>query len=228
MAAGKYPTPEQLELPTPDRISPDQAFYLSYKAWWNRIWLFSAFQVLINATLAGALLFQEKKHEPIVEYVELNSGLPVVVGKDVITIGSDTYSPAQIKAVVTSFIEHRFAYDWQKLDKYKNALSLMSEPARAQELSKMKETLVLNRVLAERAMFRIQLDHTKFSVTSLRPGVFKVEIKGVAYINNAITHTDPTAPFPKDITLSFEVEKIEPNDINPLGYQIIRSDNEIY
>lgn len=225
---GRYPTPDQIELPEPDEVSPDQAFYLSWIAQHNRLTLFLAASVVLNVILAVSLFVQTAKYKPTIQYVTLEGGYPVVWNEaNNPVIDSVEYVPARLRAVVRNFIENRYAYDWQNLSKINTALRLMSNEAQAAERQKFLDLNPQETIVAARMQVTLHPDYSNWKVIALGKGRFEVQVPGEAHITDAVRNPDPRHPLVKPFTIKLTVQAVEATDTNPLGYVVIATGRDI-
>lgn len=183
---------------------------------------------LLNVLFVVMLLMQVNKYQPAVEIVTLDGGYPVVwndAGNPV--IDDVEYVPARLRAVVESFIEHRYEYDWQNLTKINTALRLMSDDAQAAEREKFLDLNPRETIVATQTKVELDLDYSNWEVSALGEGRFEVSVPGEALITDAVRNTDPRNPLVKPFTVDLTVETVKPTDINPLGYRIIATGRDI-
>lgn len=223
-----YPSAEELEFPTSADLSPDATYYLGWQVQHSRLWLFC---LLLVALLAGSLvlnLLQAKRYQPTVAYVELDNGYPVIVNASgEVEVDGKVYRPVHLRRVVTSFIENRYGYNWQDLQKINRAIDFMSPAAVNAEREKIREADLGNRIYNTKAVWRLVLDVDNWNVTALGNGRFKVTVPGTAYINDAFRHTDPENPFPKKFTAEVVVATTAVSELNPFGYEIVETGRDI-
>lgn len=224
----QYPTPDQLELPELDEISPDQSVYISWIAQHNRIFLSFVASFVLNIILALSLVTQASKFKPYIQYVTLEGGYPVVWnehGNPV--IDGVEYVPPRLRAVVRNFIEHRYGYDWQNLTKINTALRLMSSEAQAVERQKFLDLNPQETIVATRMRVTLHPDYANWKVVALGNGRFEVEVPGEAHIVDAFRNPDPNNPFVRPFIVKLTVQTVEASDVNPLGYVVIATGRDI-
>lgn len=224
----RYPNPDQIELPPPDEISPDQDYYLGWNVQHNRVWLAFVASVILNVILALAIFSSISKYRPVIQYVTLEGGYPVVwneAGNPV--IDGTEYVPARLRAVVMNFIENRYAYDWQNLQKINTAFALMSDEAQAAERDKFFALQPRETIVATRMKVELQPDYSNWSVVALGEGRFEVTVPGVAHITDAVRNPDPRSPLVRPFKITLTVQTVPATETNPLGYVIISTGRDI-
>lgn len=224
----RYPTPDQIELPPPDEISQDQAFYLGWQVQHNRLWLAYAISLVVNAVLVATMFLTTTKYRPAIQYVTLEGGYPVVwndVGN--VVVGGTEYVPARLRAVVSNFIKYRYEYDWQNPQKINTALALMSDDAQAAEREKFFALQPRETIVEARMKVELQPDYSNWSVVALGNGRFEVTVPGTARITDAVRNPDPHNPLVKSFTATLTIQTVPATDTNPLGYVIISTGRDI-
>lgn len=225
----QYPSPDQIELPEPDEISPDQSYYLGWLVQHARLWLVVAGLGVLNVLLVVALLVQGMKFEPSVQYVTLEGGgYPVLWNERGNPVIDDVeYVPARMRAVVRTFIENRYGYDYQNLSRLNSALRLMSDEAREAELAKIDAIDLRTNVVQAEMKVALNIDWTNWDVVSQGDGVFQVTVAGEALITDAFRNPDPDNPMSRPFSTTLVVRTVPASDTNPLGYQIISTGRDI-
>lgn len=218
----QYPSRDQLDLPEPDEISPDQEYYLGWLVQHNRLWLSLVVLVVILVISLVANFVQATKYQPSVRYVTLQGGYPVVWnGQNQIAIDSTQYVPARLQSVVRSFIENRYEYDWQNPQKINSALRLMGPDARQQEMQKLRDLNLQNNVIVPQLKVNLRMNWSNMQVIAQGGGKFEVRVDGEASITEAVSDTEPTNPQVRPITLQLVVQSVEATETTPLGYVVV-------
>jgi len=217
-----------VELPPPDEISQDQAYYLGWSVQHTRLWLAFVASLIVNIVLVVTMFTSVAKYQPAVQYVTLEGGYPVVwneAGNPV--IGDTEYVPARLRAVVMNFIEYRYGYDWQNIQRINTALALMSQEAQAAERQKFFDLQPRETIVATRTKVELKPDYAQWKVVALGDGRFEVSVPGEARITDAVRYTDPANPLVKPFTVTLAVQTVQATDTNPLGYVIISTGRDI-
>lgn len=224
----RYPNPEDLDLPDAGDPSPDAMFYLGWVVQHARLWVACTVLITLLAASLALNLFQLKTYEPSTEFVDLNSGYPVIVNAEgEVEVDGTLYRPVHMRAVVQSFIENRYGYNWQNLQKINRAIEFMAPSAVDIEREKIREADLGNRVYNARATWDLAIDMSAWKVQALGSGQFKVTVPGTAYILDNFRHTDPENPFPKRFTADLTVRTTTISDSNPFGYEIVETGRDI-
>lgn len=222
MSNNEYPAPEQLDLPEPDEVSPDQEYYLGWLVQHNRLWVTLVVLAVILAISLVANVVQVGKYQPTVKYVTLQGGYPVVWnGQEQITIDSQEYSPARLQSVVRSFITNRYEYNWQNPQKINSALRLMGAEARQEEMQKLQDFNLRTSVIAPQLKVELRMEWSNMQVVARGDGRFEVSVDGEISITDAVRNTNPQHPEVRPVTLRLGVQAVEPTETTPLGYQIV-------
>ncbi len=217
----QYPSPESLELPAVD-ATPEQETLAAWKVQHNRAWLAFWIAAAVGVLAIIGMIVQTAKYKPAIKYVTLDGGYVAIwnEGGNAVIDGVE-YVPARLRAVVTSYVENRYAYDWQNLDKIRNALNLMQVDAAAQERQKIKDLSPAQNIVASRLKVDLKLDYSKLSVVAQGKGTFQVTLGGEARINDLVRYPDPSQPLRKPVEMKLVVQSVAATDLNPLGYVVI-------
>lgn len=228
MSTPGYPKPEQIGIPETDDRSPDQEYYVGWLVQHNRLWV-------LVIVLTGIVVFQSvlllaalNKPRPI-QYVSLDAAGVSIAFKDDGTpvIGGTEYSPARLRWIVGSFIQNRYAYDWQNPDKLRTAFVYLSPEARVQEAAKLSEFDFQGQIVAPQAKVDLQLDLSNWTVTAQGKGVFEVSVQCKLRMTNRVRFTTEQTAFTKDVLIKLVVRAIKPTDTNIVGFEIISTGKDI-
>lgn len=223
-----YPNPEDLEIPDPGDISPDQTYAFGWIIQHARLWL--ACLGLFLALLASIALniVQAVRYRPVVVWYEFQSGYLVAYNeRGEQMIDGVVYRPGPLRAVVRNFIENRYGYDWRDLNKINSAIRYLSPEAVPEEQKKIQEAELGSRIYSVRATWRLELDMDRMQVQALGKGRFRVRVPGTAYINDALNYPDPAKPYPKPFIAEVTVATVPATETNPWGYQIVGTGRDI-
>lgn len=212
--------PEDVAIPLTD-ATPEQQTLADYQVQHNRLWLGLGGSLLLNVLLVGGMIVQAAKFKPGLEYVTLDGGY-IVKWKENATpeIDGVRYVPARMRAAVTTFVQNRYEYDWQNLEKLYKALALMPEDAAKEERLKIRDLSPMTNIVAPHLKVALKMDWSKLEVVAQGKGIFEVRVGGMARINNLTRFPDPNNPLEKPVEVKLIVRTVEATDTNPLGYVI--------
>lgn len=223
-----YPDPDTLDLPDVGQPSPDQEFYLGWLVQHNRLWLVVVAELLVIAGLVAALFVQSSRFQPSIQYVTLPNGLPTVWNdKGNMVLAGTEYYPARLRAVVNSFIQNRYAWNWRDPEKINQVRPLMSEAAWTDELRKIAAINPRTTIVADQVQVEVTPDLEKWEVVAETGGRFRVNIEAQVRIND-VRYPDPNRPLIRAFTVSLLVQTVPATDQNPLGYQIIETGRALF
>lgn len=216
-----YPTPAQLALPSLDP-TPDQELHAAWRVQHDRLWVAFAGAGGVSVLLLILLLVQTARFKPAIHYVTLEGGYIVTwnQGGNAVIDGVE-YVPARLRAVVSTFLETRYEYDWQNLDKIRTALNLMGTKAAEEEREKIRDLSPASNIVAAHLKVELRPDYSKWQVIALGKGVFQVTIGGYARINDIVRFPDPNRPLIKRFEVRFVLKTVPATDENPHGYEVI-------
>jgi hypothetical protein len=224
----KYPSPDELNLPEPGHISPDQTYYIGWLTQHYRLWAMVGVLTALLISSIAANFMQAKRYVPVIRYVTLDHGYPVLVSAEgEFMVDGHVYHPGPMRALVKSFIEHRYAYNWQDLQKINRAVDHLSARAQEVERGKIAELDLPGRVFAVRATWRLELDMDQWQVQALGNGRFRVKIPGTAKVNDALRHTDPANPFLRKFEIDLVIATVPRTEANVFGYEIVETGPDI-
>ena len=143
-----------------------------------------------------------------------------------LVIDDREYVPARLRAVVMSFIENRYGYDYQNLQKINSALRLMSESAQIEERERIRALDLTNTVVANRVKKDVRPDYSRWRVVPLGGGRFDIEVP-IQVATTSTDHPDPRNPLITSHVINLTVQTVPATDINPLGYVIVSTGRDI-
>lgn len=228
MSTSQYPSEDSIQLPDPGQSSPDQEYYYGWMVQHNRLWIATGFLAILSAFLAFTLFLATVRYQPEVEYVTLDGGYPVVWSDHGhVVIDDYEYVPPRLRAVVMNFIENRYGYDFQNLERINSALRLMSEEAASEERDKIRRADLGSNVLEPQMEVTLHPDYTNWRVVPLGQGRFQVTVPGEMEITDAERYPDPDHPHVQNFEVELTLQTVPATDTNPLGYVIVGTGPDI-
>ena len=223
-----YPSPERIQLPNAPSPTPDQHYYVGWLVTHNRLWLALLATAAVAVIELLVIFTMAAKFHPTFQTVTLDGGYPVAWNpQGNVVIDSVEYQPARLRAVVESFLQDRYAYDWQDLQKINTALRLMSTDAQAAERQKLDALNLQTSVVGVRLKTTLKLDWSNFTVKPVGKGRFAITVQATALFTDAYRNTDPLNPASKPVTLNVTVQAVPATDLNPLGYVVVATGRDI-
>lgn len=211
-------------MPEEHEHSADQMYYVGWLVQHNRLWLLVMALVLVNTLQAVMGIAQLLRYRPSIQYVTLTGGYPVLWNEhNELVIGGSVYQPERLRAVVLDFIQDRYAYDWQDIQKINTAFRYLSADAQKAEQAK----LATEAVIGNHIKISVRPDLSHFAVKPQGPGRFSVEIPAQVSMTDAVRYTDAEHPYIKTVTIQLVVQTTAPTDLNPLGYTIVSTGKDI-
>lgn len=216
-------------MPYPDDTDPVAEYAYGWGVQHNRLWALLILSFVFNIVLATWVVVQQAKYKPIVSYVTMEGGYPVIAGNNKVTIGGVEYSPARLRGVVKDYLESRFTYDWRNLARINDARKYLSSEAAKEDSTRLSPTFIQSKVLIPQAVMRLDLDYMTMEVHQSpgRPGVLLVKVKGMAKYNDSRSALDPEHPRVTPVVFNLEVTMVEPTETNRDGYLITKIPEDI-
>lgn len=203
--------------------SPDQDYFQPWLVQHARLWVGAG---LITLALIGNIslnIIQALRYKPTTELVTFIGGFPVTMTSEGAEIDGYSYIPQRLRGLVRTFIQYRYSYDWENLDRLNDATQLMSQEAISIEGEKINNSDLASRVYATRAKYRLNIDMDNMDVVALGGGRFEVRVPGTASITDNVRYTNVAMPFTKPFTIRLVVATSRITDSNPYGYVVIET-----
>lgn len=227
--ASKYPSAEDIELPYPDETDPSAEYAYGWGVQHNRMWALLILSFVTNILLGAWCVSQVLRYKPIVSYVTLEGGYPVMVGNNEVTLGGVEYNPARLRGVVKDYIESRFSYNWQNLGRVNDALKYLSEEAAKAEAARLTESFIQSKVLVPQVVATLEMDYLNMKVSPSpgKPDVFQVKVSGTMSYNDTRSAPDPAHPRVTPVSFTLEITRVKPTETNRDGYLITKIPEDI-
>jgi hypothetical protein len=193
----------------------------------NRVWALAAAGWVVVMLLLVLTIVQTARFRPRINYVTLEGGYPVTwnQGGNAVIDGVE-YVPARLRATVSTFIDARWAYDWQDLGRIRTALNLMDSRAAEEERDKIRELDPATNVVGTHLKVDLKPDYATWHVAAEGKGTFRVTVNGVARINDLLRYPDPARPLVKRFTVELVVRSQPATDDNPNGYVVVSTSRD--